>query len=117
MTGEVDQLKYWIDPALLVLTGNVAMQMSNGESLYAGVGEFQKKENWASVRGGVYLQPGTYRPLNVTIDGDVTSESHGANSPDILKTHSHSMTSVLTPDGIIRHVFAKGAVRAEQGAR
>ena len=133
MTGDVNQLKYWIDPELLVLTGNLAMQMSNGEALHTDVGEFQKKENWAVVKGGVFLQatngwlrgssgradlqPGTYRPLNVTIDGDVTSESHGANSPDILKTHSSSMTSVLTPDGIIRHVFARGDVRAEHQSR
>jgi hypothetical protein len=56
------------------------MQMSNGEALHADLGEFQKKENWASViwerpilqatngwlrgsNGRADLQPGTYRPL------------------------------------------------------
>jgi len=130
MTGDVDQLKYWIESELLHLSGNVAMQMSNGESLHADAAEFQKKENWATVMGGVFLeasngwlrgtsgraelQPGTYRPINVTIDGDVTTESHGANSADTLKTHSGSMTSILTPEGAIKHVFARGDVRADQ---
>jgi lipopolysaccharide export system protein LptA len=36
------------------------------------------------------------------------------NSPDTLKTHSSSMTSVLTPAGAIQHIFAKGDVRADQ---
>jgi lipopolysaccharide export system protein LptA len=130
MTGDVDQLKYWMASELLLLSGNVAMHMSNGESLHTDVAEFQKKENWASVKGGVLLeatngwlrgnsgradlQPGTYRPVNVTIDGNVTSESHGANSSDTLKTHSSSMTSILTPAGAIQHVFARGDVRADQ---
>jgi lipopolysaccharide export system protein LptA len=130
MMGDVDQLKYWLASELLQVTGNVNMQMSNGESLHTTAAEFQKKENWASVRGGVLLeasngwlrgtsgrselQPGTYRPIHVVIDGDVTSESHSLNSPDTLKTHSDSMTSVLTPAGAIQHIFAKGDVRADQ---
>ena len=64
--------------------------------------------------GRADLQPGTYRPINVTIDGDVTSESHSLNSTDTLKTHSGSMTSVLTPAGAIQHILAKGDVRADQ---
>jgi lipopolysaccharide export system protein LptA len=130
MTGDVDLLKYRIASELLQVSGNVEMQMSNGESLHTAAAEFQKKENWASVMGGVLLeasngwlrgtsgradlQPGTYRPINVTIDGDVTSESHSLNSPDTLKTHSGSMTSVLTPAGAIQHILAKGDVRADQ---
>jgi len=130
MTGDVDQLKYWIGTELLHLSGNVAMHMSNGESLNTEEAEFQKKENWASVKNGVLLQasngwlrgtsgradlqPGTYRPINVTINGDVTSESHSANSPDTLKTRSGSMTSILTPAGAIQHVLARGDVRADQ---
>jgi lipopolysaccharide export system protein LptA len=130
MMGDVDQLKYWIGTELLLLTGNVAMQMSNGESLHTDVAEFQKKENWTSVKGGVFLeasngwlrgnsgradlQPGTYRPLNVKIDGDVTSESRNVRSADILKTHSNALTSVLTPEGVIQHVLARGDVRADQ---
>jgi lipopolysaccharide export system protein LptA len=130
MMGDVDQLKYSIAQELLHVSGNVDMQMSNGESLHTAVAEFQKKENWASVMGGVLLeatngwlrgtsgraelQPGTYRPINVAFEGDVTSESHGVNSPDTLKTHSGSMTSVLTPAGAIQHIFAKGDVRADQ---
>jgi lipopolysaccharide export system protein LptA len=130
MTGDSDRLKYSMDSELLLLTGNVAMKMSNGESLHTGVGEFQKKENWTAVSGGVYLeasngwlrgtsgradlQPGTYRPLNVTVDGDVTSESHSVNSMDTLKTHSNSMTTVLTPAGAIMHVSARGEVLAVQ---
>jgi lipopolysaccharide export system protein LptA len=130
MTGEVDQLKYHIASELLQVAGNVDMRMSNGESLHTAAAEFQKKENWASVTGGVLLeasngwlrgatgradlQPQTYRPINVSIDGDVTSESHSLNSPDTLKTHSGSMTSVLTPAGAIQHILAKGDVRADQ---
>jgi len=133
MTGEVDQLKYWMQPGLLQLSGNVAMQMSNGEALHADVAEFQKKENWVSVKGDVLLeasngwlrgnsgranlQPDTYRPLNVNIDGDVTSESHSVNSSDTLKTHSATLMSILTPDGAIRHIFARGDVRADQFAK
>jgi len=130
MTGDADQLKYSVGSELLLLTGNVGMLMSNGESLHTGIAEFQKKENWAAVSGGVYLEatngwlrgtgghadlyPGTYRPSIVTIDGDVTSESHSANSPDTLKSHSNSLVSVLTPAGAIQHVSARGDVRAEQ---
>ena len=130
MMGDVDQLKYRIASELLQVSGNVDMQMSNGESLHTAAAEFQKKENWASVTGGVLLeasngwlrgtsgradlQPETYRPINVTIDGDVTSESHSLNSSDTLKTHSGSMTSVLTPAGAIQHILAKGNVRADQ---
>ena len=129
MMGDVDQLKYRIASELLQVSGNVDMQMSNGESLHTAAAEFQKKENWASVTGGVLLeasngwlrgtsgradlQPETYRPINVTIDGDVTSESHSLNSPDTLKTHSGSMASVLTPAGAIQHILAKGNVRAD----
>jgi lipopolysaccharide export system protein LptA len=130
MMGDVDQLKYWIASELLQVSGNVDMHMANGESLHTAAAEFQKKENWASVMGGVLLeasngwlrgttgradlQPGTYRPINVAIDGDVTSESHSLNSPDSLKTHSGSMTSVLTPAGAIQYILAKGDVRADQ---
>jgi lipopolysaccharide export system protein LptA len=130
MTGDVDHLKYQIASELLQVAGNVDMRMSNGESLHTAAAEFQKKENWASVTGGVLLeasngwlrgatgradlQPQTYRPINVSIEGNVTSESHSLNSPDTLKTHSGSMTSVLTPAGAIQHILAKGDVRADQ---
>ena len=130
MMGDVDALKYSIATELLHVSGNVEMHMSNGESLHTAAAEFQKKENWASVMGGVLLeasngwlrgtsgradlQPGTYRPVYVAFDGDVTSESHSMNSPDTLKTHSGSMTSVLTPAGAIQHIFAKGDVQADQ---
>ncbi|HET9129928.1 MAG TPA: hypothetical protein VFO86_03210, partial [Terriglobia bacterium] len=130
MMGDVDQLKYSTATELLYVSGNVEMHMSNGESLHTAAAEFQKKENWASVMGGVLLeanngwlrgtrgradlQPGTYRPIFVAFEGDVTSESHSQNSPDTLKTHSDGMTSVLTPAGAIQHIFAKGDVRADQ---
>jgi lipopolysaccharide export system protein LptA len=133
MAGDADRLSYAIATELLTLTGNVHMKMSNGEALHADVAEFQKKENWTSVSGNVLLeasngwlhgdrgrsdlQPNTYRPLNIVIDGDVTSESHSANSPDTLKTHSNSLTSILTPEGAIQHVFARGDVQAEQTAK
>jgi lipopolysaccharide export system protein LptA len=130
MMGDVDELKYHIATELLHVSGNVEMHMSNGESLKTAAAEFQNKENWASVMGGVLLeasngwlrgtsgradlQPGTYRPIFVAFEGDVTSESHSQNSPDTLKTHSGSMTSVLTPAGAIQHIFAKSDVRADQ---
>jgi lipopolysaccharide export system protein LptA len=133
MMGDVDELKYHIATELLHVSGNVEMHMSNGESLRTAAAEFQNKENWASVMGGVVLeasngwlrgtsgradlQPGTYRPVFVAFEGDVTSESHSQNSTDTLKTHSGSMTSVLTPAGAIQHIFAKTDVRADQMAQ
>src|SRR5207253_2689018 len=96
MMGDADHLNYSIALELLSLSGNVNMQMTNGEALHADVAEFQKKENWASVSGNVLLeasngwlrgssgradlQPNTYHPTNVAIDGDVSSESHSTNS-------------------------------------
>lgn len=129
MAGDADHLDYAIATELLTLTGNVDMKMSNGESLRAGKGEFHKKENWSSVSGGVSLeasngwlkgatgraelQPGTYRPSIVTIDGDVTSESHGTRTPYTLKTHSSNLVSVLSPAGDIQRVTTHGDVSAE----
>ena len=129
MKGDADHLDYAMATELLTLTGNVGMQMSNGEALSTGTGEFHKKENWATVSGGVHLeakngwlqgntgraelQPGTYRPSIVTIDGDVSSESHGSTTPYTLTTHSKNLVSVLSPAGDIQRVVAHGDVSAE----
>jgi LPS export ABC transporter protein LptC len=143
MTGDADRLSYSKGTQLLSMTGNAGMKMSNGESLHADAAEFQKLENWTSLSGNVFLEatngwlrgtnghadlePGTYRPTLVTIEGDVTSESRvgrDAESPDsaaksdrragTLKTHSNKIVSVISPQGVIQSVAARGDVRAEQ---
>lgn len=142
MTGDADRLSYSKATKLLTLNGSVGMKMSNGESLHADAAQFQKLENWTSISGNILLEasngwlrgnsghadlePGTYHPTLVTIEGDVSSESRvgrDADSPDAaaksdkrgtLRTHSNRLVSVISPQGVIQSLAARGDVSAEQ---
>ena len=131
MTGAADRFEYEMHSGLLRLNGNVHVDLKDGSILKTGAAVFQSKENWVTVSQGVSmqspngwlsgntgraeLQPMTYHPTRIVVEGGVTSESRHAGSPETWKLRSSWMQASMSPaSGNIEHVFARGDVRVDK---
>lgn len=130
MTGEAGRFEYSMDSGLLSLADNVHLELAEGGVLRAGLAVFQRKENWATVAdaveirssngvvrgasGRAELQPNSYRPTKVTIEGGVRAES-GAGSADGWTLRSDWLEGNLSTNNTIEHVLTRGNAVAERG--
>ncbi len=129
-TGSSDHVDYGIDTGLLKLSGNVKVQTADHAEIHAASASFQQKENWTTMTGGVFikspsgwirseagraeLEPGTFKPKTITVDGNVTAESHAQSSHDSFKIAAAWLEATMGPDGNAQRVKTKGNVVLEK---
>src|SRR6185436_13335725 len=87
-TARANNLEYGLNTGLLKLNGDVNIQTMDHTEVQTASALFQQKQNWATMSGGVLikspngwirgstvradLEPGTYKPKTITVDGNVT---------------------------------------------
>ena len=79
-------------------------------------GVFLKSPNgWIrGTSGRAELQPRTYKPRVITIQDNVTSESHSQTGRDTWKLRAGWMEATLSPAGITEHLMTRGSVEMEK---
>lgn len=130
MTGQANTLEYRIDSGLLKLAGEVQVQTADHTTLQATSALFQQKENWTTMAGGVFvksatgwilgtngradLEPGTYKPKKVTIEGNVRGESHPRGERGGWKFQASRIEAAISKAGVAELVKARGSVEVEE---
>jgi lipopolysaccharide export system protein LptA len=129
-TGEGDKLEYAMNTGLLKLDRNVHIQTTANTRLETESALFQRKENWATLSGGVFLksdtgwirgsagradfEPETYKLKTVVLDGDVTGETRAQNNQDAWKMRAARVEAMISPNGKPERVKARGKVEVEK---
>ena len=132
LTGRSKSMEYALDTGVLKLGGGVAIHTVEGTLLEAGSAVFQEKENWATVSGGVSiksakswiqgrngrvdLEPGTYKPKIVTIEGDITGESRAETGGELWKLRAGWIQAAISQAGNAERVLTRGNVQVEKVA-
>ena len=131
-TGRSDHLEYGVNSGLLKLSGNVKVQTAEHAELQADSALFQQKENWTTMTGSVFiksatgwirgaagradLQPGTFKPKTVTVDGNVTAESQAQSAHDVFKVAASWLEATIGANGNPERVKTRGDVALEKTA-
>jgi LPS export ABC transporter protein LptC/lipopolysaccharide transport protein LptA len=129
-TGRGDHVEYGLETGLLKLSGNVKVQTAEHAELQADSALFQQKENWATLNGNVFiksstgwirgaagraqLQPETFKPKIITIEGNVTAESQGQSAHDVFKTAGAWLEATMGSNGNAERVKTRGDVVLEK---
>jgi lipopolysaccharide export system protein LptA len=129
-TGRSDHVEYGVDTGLLKLSGNVKVQTADHAELQTAQAQFQQKENWTTMSGGVFIKsasgwirgqtgkaellPGTFKPKNITIDGKVTAESQTQSAHDLFKVAAAWLEATMDSNGNTQRVNTKGDVTLEK---
>ena len=132
LTGRSKNMEYALDTGVLQLGGGVAIHTAEGTLLETGSAVFQEKENWATVSGGVSiksakswiqgrngrvdLEPGTYRPKIITIEGDITGESRAETGGELWKLRAGWIQAAISRAGNAERVLTRGNVQVEKVA-
>jgi LPS export ABC transporter protein LptC/lipopolysaccharide transport protein LptA len=130
--GEADRFEYGLNSGLLKLDGNVRIETAEHTLLQTQSGVFQQKENWATMSGGVYIQtpnawirgtsgradlvPRTFKAKNLTVQDNVTAESHPKASQEVLKLRADWLDAKISPVGTAELVKTRGKVEIDKTA-
>jgi len=125
-------MEYALDTGVLKLGGDVQIHTAEGTLLETESAVFQEKENWATVSGGVSiksakswihgrngrvdLEPGTYRPKIITIEGDITGESRTETGGELWKLRAGWIQAAISRAGNAERVLTRGNVQVEKVA-
>src|SRR5579883_1360657 len=131
-TGEADRFEYGVNSGLLKLNGHVKFDTAEHTELQTESAIFQQKESWTTMSGGVYMQsptswirgtsgraeltPGTFKPKAVTVDGNVTGESHPQAGREAWKIRSAWLNAQISPAGEVEHLLTRGNAEIEKVA-
>jgi LPS export ABC transporter protein LptC/lipopolysaccharide transport protein LptA len=131
-TGQADRFEYGLNTGLLKLDGNVRIETAEHTVMETQSGVFQQKENWATMTGGVYIQtptawirgtsgradlvPRTFKAKAVTIQDNVTAESHPKTSRETWKLRSDWLDAKISPAGYAELVKTRGNVEIKKDA-
>ena len=132
LTGRSKNMEYALDTGVLKLGGGVEIRTAEGTLLETGSAVFQEKENWATVADGVFiksvtswirgtngrvdLEPGTYKPKIITIEGDITGESRAQTGDELWKLSAHWIQADISSAGNAERVQTSGNVQVEKVA-
>jgi len=132
-TGEADRFEYGVNTGLLKLNGHVKIDRPDETHLQTESAIFQQKENWTTMSGGVYLQsptswirgttgradlePGTFKPKTITIEGGVTGESHPVMTGETWKIRAGRLDATMSPAGYVEHAITHDDAEIEKIAR
>ncbi len=128
--GHANSFEYDMNTGLLKMNGDVDIVTENHLEIQAGSALFQQKQNWTTMSGGVVvkssngwvrgssgradLEPGTYKPKTITIDGGVTAESRPETGHQEWKVRSDWMEATMSEAGTPDQVRTRGNVEIEK---
>src|SRR5262245_36510549 len=128
--GSADRFEYEMNSGLLKLDGNVNIQTADHDEIQTSAASIQQKENWTTMSGGVLikspngwirgltgradLEPGTYRPRTVTVEGNVTGESRSSTRGDDWKLRAGWLEAVISEAGTAERVKTRGDAEFEK---
>jgi LPS export ABC transporter protein LptC/lipopolysaccharide transport protein LptA len=129
-TGRANNLEYGLNSGLLKMNGDVKIVTEDHTEVETAAALFQQKENWTTMSGGVLiksangwirgstgragLEPGTYKPRMITVDGNVTAESHPQAGRDAWKLRAGWIESTMSPTGDPEMIKTRGNVEVEK---
>jgi lipopolysaccharide export system protein LptA len=129
-TGRANRLEYGLNTGLLKLDGDVNIQTMDHTEIETAAALFQEKENWTTMSGGVFiksangwirgsagraeLEPGTYKPTKVTVEGTVTAESRSQSGRENWKLRAGWLEATISPAGFAESVKTRENVEAEK---
>src|SRR5262249_49107147 len=129
-TGHANQLEYGINSGLLKLNGDVKIDTADHTQLETAAAVFQQKENWTTMSGGTFiksvngwvrgstghadLEPGTYKPKTITVEGNVNGESQPQTGHDRWKFRAGWLEVAVSPAGYAERVKARTNVEIEK---
>jgi LPS export ABC transporter protein LptC/lipopolysaccharide transport protein LptA len=132
VVAAANALEYQLNTGLLKLDGDVRVVTAAKTTIEGASVTFHQKENWAAVAGGVVvksgsgfmrgatgradLDPGTYRPKTILVEGDVTAESKAPEDRDTWKIRAASIETTVSAAGNAELVKARGNVHVEKVA-
>src|SRR5262245_49923238 len=130
MEGYADSLEYGLDNRLLKLAGNVDVRAENHMALQAGSALFQQNENWSATDGGVFirsgngwvkgttshadLEPGTFKPRKIVVEGEVSAESRSQNGQETWKLRGAQLEALISNAANVERVNARGNVDVQK---
>jgi LPS export ABC transporter protein LptC/lipopolysaccharide transport protein LptA len=128
--GQAGSMEYGVSTGLLKLFGGVNIQTPDHTEVQASTALFHQKENWTTMSDGVLiksangwiqgqngradLEPGTYRPKTITLDGNVSGETQPNGAPDRWKFQAGWFDAVISQGGAIERVKTRGNVQLEK---
>lgn len=131
-TGDADRFQYGVNSGLLNLYGHIKIDTAQQTELQTDTAVFQQKENWATMAGGVRIQsptgwvrgtsgraeltPGTFKPKTITIQDDVTGESHPQSGRETMKVRGDWLNATISPEGNVERVLTRGHAELEKTA-
>jgi LPS export ABC transporter protein LptC/lipopolysaccharide transport protein LptA len=130
VVAAANALEYQLNTSLLKLDGDVRIVTAARTTMETASVIFDQNENWAAAAGGVVvksrsgfmrgatgradLEPGTYRPKTILVEGDVTAESKAPEEQDTWKIRAASVETTVSAAGTAELVKARGNVRVEK---
>jgi LPS export ABC transporter protein LptC/lipopolysaccharide transport protein LptA len=128
--GRANRFEYAMNTGLLKLIGNVNIQTPDHAEIQTGTALFQQKENWTTMSGDVSfkskngwirgttgradLEPGTYKPKMINVEGNVTAESQSSTANESWKLRAAWLEAILSQDGTAERVKTRGNVDIEK---
>ena len=128
--GTADNFQYAMPTGLLKLDGNVKIRTADHVEIETAAALFQQKENWTTMSGGVIfkssngwirgatshanLEPGSYKPQVIGVEGDVTAESHARVGGESWKLRADWLEVTLSKEGTAQYLKTRGNVEMEK---
>jgi len=128
--AHADRVEYGLQSGLLKLAGNVNVQTAEHTELQADSALFQQKESWSTMSGDVLIKsptgwirgaagraeflPGTYKPKTITIENNVTAESHSQSSHDVWTVRAGWVETMISSNGNAERVKTRENVELEK---
>jgi len=129
-TGEADEFEYGVNSGLLKLNGHVKIDTPQKTELQTQAAVFQQKEYWTTMSGGVYIQspnswirgtsgraeltPNTFKPKTITLEDNVTGESHPVPGKEVRKVRGDWLYATISPAGEPERVLTRGNAEIEK---
>jgi len=128
--GRANRFEYAMNTGLLKLIGDVNIQTADHAEIQTATALFQQKENWTTMSGDVLfkskngwirgstgradLEPGTYKPKMIKVEGNVTAESQSQTANESWKLRAEWLEAIISHDGTAERVKTRGNVEIEK---
>jgi LPS export ABC transporter protein LptC/lipopolysaccharide transport protein LptA len=129
-TGRAERAEYGLNTGLMKLDGDVKIRTADNAEIETSSVLFHQKENWTTMSGGVLiksargwirgsagraeLEPETYKPTKVTLNGAVTAESRSQSGAEIWKLRAGWLEAGLSAAGFAENVYARENAEVEK---
>jgi LPS export ABC transporter protein LptC/lipopolysaccharide transport protein LptA len=129
-TGEADRFEYGVNSGLLKLYGHIKIDTPQHTELQTDSAIFQQNEHWTTMAGGVFIQspggwirgttgradltPETFKPKVITLQDNVTGESHPQGGNETLKVRGDWLNATISPEGNADQVLTRGNAELEK---